>query len=124
MNNPFLHRLIKEKKSDVVHSSAYAKMQNSNSVGVASTQSFAERQKIEHGRRFVRRYGDSKLTNEFGRLSWQSRKNAQQTNNTQNGTPEIDKSLGTRNGSIGRSSPSAGTGPARMPSRKNPGISR
>lgn len=61
--NPFLHRLIKEKKEDVVHSSAYAQAQNAG-IGASSTQSFEKRREIDQNRTVVRGYGDSKIVSE------------------------------------------------------------
>lgn len=62
--NPFLKRLIKEKNEDVIHSSAYAKVQNDGNMGVASTRSFAERQAIGENRTMVKGYRDSKVVND------------------------------------------------------------
>ena len=36
VNAPLLNRLMKEKKGDVVHSSAYAKAQNQGGIGSSS----------------------------------------------------------------------------------------
>ena len=99
MNNPFLKRLMKDKKEDVVHSSAYAKVQNSNGIGVASVETFSGRLAIEQNRQVVRGYGDSKIVNE-------ARGNA----------PRAKKY-----------EPPETSGPERRaipPIRKNPGISR
>lgn len=60
--NPFLKYLIKEQKSDIVHSSAYGKAQNSTGMGVASTQSFSERMETEQNRKMVRKYNESRVT--------------------------------------------------------------
>lgn len=62
--NLFLHRLMKEKKEDVVHSSAYAEAQNGGEIGTASAQSFEERQKIEQNRTMIQGYRDSKVIND------------------------------------------------------------
>ena len=59
--NPFLKYLIKEKKEDILHTSAYAKVQNGEGFGASSSQSFEDRQKIEANRQIVRGYNDSKL---------------------------------------------------------------
>ena len=59
--NPFLKYLIKEKKEDILHTSAYAKVQNGDAFGASSTQSFEERKKVEANRQIVRGYNDSKL---------------------------------------------------------------
>ena len=59
--NPLLHRLIKEKKEDVVHTSAYAEAQNKSGIGSASVQSFTERRRIDLNRSSVGRYKDSEI---------------------------------------------------------------
>ena len=64
MNNPFLKRLMKEEKKDVMHSSAYGQAQNVGGMGVASTESFEKRRKIDMGRTQVRRYGESKVAHQ------------------------------------------------------------
>jgi len=61
MNNPFIKYLIKEEKKDVVHSSAYGKVQSGEAIGAASTQSFDERMKIEKNRQVIRGYNDSRV---------------------------------------------------------------
>ena len=62
--NPFLHRLMKDKKDDIVHSSAYAEAQNSEGIGAASVQSFEDRKKIEANRTTIQGYRDSRLVND------------------------------------------------------------
>lgn len=57
--NPLLKYVMKAKKEDVVHSSAYGKAQSGGGIGVASTQSFAKRMEIEKKRNLVRGYGDA-----------------------------------------------------------------
>lgn len=64
MNNPFLNRLVKDKIEDVVHSSTYAKAQNSNGLGATSSQSFTDRMKIEHNRKRIRGYNDARVVTE------------------------------------------------------------
>ncbi|MBR6505545.1 hypothetical protein IKT18_01735 [Candidatus Saccharibacteria bacterium] len=59
--NPLLKYMMKEEVKDVLHTSAYARAQNSGAMGASSTQSFEERQKIEANRQAVRRYSDSNL---------------------------------------------------------------
>ena len=61
MQNPFLKLVMKDKKGDVVHSSAYGEAQNGGGIGVASTQSFTERMKIEQNRKRVRGYNESRV---------------------------------------------------------------
>lgn len=59
--NPFLKYVIKDEKEDIVHSSAYAKVQNGGAMGASSAQSFAERQRIEQNRQVVRGYNSSRI---------------------------------------------------------------
>ena len=59
--NPFLKRLMKAKKEDVIHSSAYGAVQNQGGIGSASTESFRDRMKMEKNRTMVRGYGDSSV---------------------------------------------------------------
>ena len=59
--NPFLKYVMKDKKEDVFHSSTYAKAQNGGSMGVASTESFAVRVKINNNRKMVGNYGSSRI---------------------------------------------------------------
>ena len=61
MKNPFIKYVVKEKKEDIFHSSAYGKAQNGGIIGVASAQSFSERMKIEKNRRIVQAYNDSRV---------------------------------------------------------------
>ena len=66
MNNPFLNRLIKDDKADILHSSAYARAQRSGGMGTDSVESFAERRKIDRNRTVIRGYNDSKIAGESG----------------------------------------------------------
>ena len=61
--NPFTKYLIKDKKEDIFHSTAYAKAQNGSTMGAVSTQSFAERQKLEQNRQMIQGYGASRIAN-------------------------------------------------------------
>ena len=59
--NPFLKYVMKDKKEDVFHSSAYAKAQNGESMGAASSESYNVRVNINQHREKVRGYGDSEI---------------------------------------------------------------
>lgn len=63
MKNPFIKYLMKEKKEDIFHSSGYGKAQSAEVIGTASTQSFADRMKIDKNRQIVRGYNDSRIAN-------------------------------------------------------------
>ena len=64
MKNPFLKRLMKDTKSDVIHSSSYASAQNAGNIGAASTETFAQRKDIKQNRQMVNNYGTSRLVND------------------------------------------------------------
>lgn len=59
--NPLLKYMMKDKKEDVVHSSAYANAQNGGAFGSSSSQSFEKRMEIDKNRKIVRGYQDSKI---------------------------------------------------------------
>ena len=118
MNNPFLKRLIKEKKEDVVHSSAYAQVQNEGKIGSASVESFTKRLSIDKNRQVVRRYGDSQIVNEaWGNAGMRAKKYEAPQKSPEN---QPIPSLGSR-GNNGLGNVREGMVP---PARKNPGISR
>lgn len=54
-----------DKAADFMHSSAYAKSQSGNSFGAAAGDTFAERQAIEEKRKYVQKYGNSRIANSF-----------------------------------------------------------
>ncbi|MDR3297840.1 MAG: hypothetical protein LBT19_00450 [Candidatus Nomurabacteria bacterium] len=60
-NNPLLKYVMKTQTPEVLHSSGYAKTQNADSFGAASTETFSERRRIEEQRKFVRGYRNSLL---------------------------------------------------------------
>ncbi len=63
MNNPFIKYVMKEKKEDIFHSSAYGKAQNGEAIGAASAEGFNERLKIDRNRQIVKGYNDSRVVN-------------------------------------------------------------
>lgn len=123
--NPLLKHMMKAKTEDVIHSSAYAQVQNQQGIGSASTESFADRMKIEKNRTRIRAYGDSKVVNDsFGQAPRPKVYNA-----------EADKSQrmqfrDNNSAAIGRASMTNRAGatpppkPAAPPMWKKPGISR
>ena len=52
-------------RSDMMHSSGYAKAQNGSSFGAAGGTSFSERKNIEERRKYVQGYRNSKIMNSF-----------------------------------------------------------
>ena len=149
--NPFLKRLMKDKKEDVAHSSAYGKVQNARGIGVASTESFATRRAMNRNRTMVRRYDESKVVTEVGDGVPKAMKyDAEQDkasldavktglNKEQGGSgalgqrgkgPVLDKS-GMQEAAMARAKMTnrfAGSAPSKgssaPPARRNPGISR
>ena len=63
MNNPFIKYVMKERKEDIFHSSAYGKAQNGEAIGAASTEGFNDRMKIDRNRQIVKGYNDSRVVN-------------------------------------------------------------
>ena len=59
MNNPFLKYVMKDKKEDIFHSSAYGRVQNGASMGAASSRSFTERREAQENRKIVGGFGQS-----------------------------------------------------------------
>lgn len=59
--NPFLKYVMKDKKEDVFHSSAYAKAQSGETMGAASTESYQVRVNVNQNRTRVRGYSDSEI---------------------------------------------------------------
>ena len=100
--NPFLKHVMKEHNTDIFHSSTYGKAQNGGSMGVASTESFEARKKIEENRKIIKGYGNSSV---MGQTIGNGPK-------TKTYTPPA-----------GAGGANSGPRPAPMPPR-NPGISR
>ena len=61
--NPFLKRMMKVKKEDVIHTSAYAEAQNQGGIGAASTESFERRRQVDNSRTRVQAYDHSEIAN-------------------------------------------------------------
>lgn len=78
MGNLLSKFVFKDKKDDVVHSSAYGVAQNEGGIGAASTQSFAQRMEIERNRQNIKGYRDARVVNERGREAWRIRQEARQ----------------------------------------------
>ena len=64
MQNPFIKYVSRERKEDIFHSSAYGKAQNGGNIGAASTESFADRRKIENNRQIIRKYNDARVVSQ------------------------------------------------------------
>lgn len=63
MYNPFLKRLMKDRKEDIIHTSTYAEAQNQG-IGSTSSSTFTERQRVEQNRTVVQSYRDAQLVRE------------------------------------------------------------
>lgn len=63
MKNPFLKYMMKEKKENIFHSSAYGKAQNAEAIGTTSVESFEARMRMEKNRQIVHGYNDSRIAN-------------------------------------------------------------
>lgn len=129
--------IMKEKTKDVIHSSAYAQAQNGGNMGAASTQSFAERQKINQNRQRIRGYNDSRVVSQAFASSGVKAKtytppepkdtfsSSRDTGTANRGT--LDRGTTGRN-TLSGPQPSTnlrgGTNTPPPPMRKNPGISR
>ncbi len=60
--NPLLKYVMKDKKEDIFHSSAYGKMQGA-SMGATSAQSFNKRREIDKNRQNIGGYTSSGIAN-------------------------------------------------------------
>ena len=75
MRNPLLKFVMHEKKTDVVHTSAFGRAQNGRGMGATSAQSFSERMKVEKNRKRVRGYNDSRVvTQAYGAVGVRAKK--------------------------------------------------
>ena len=111
---------MKDKKEDVVHTSAYASAQNKG-IGASSTESFAKRRVIDQNRTIIKRYNDSQVVTET------------QANAPKPKTYEVAKDATiSRFKSVEPTNPSSAagslaspkSGPQTPPARRNPGIHR
>ena len=125
MNNPLLHRLIKEKKGDVVHTSSFGATQNAGNIGASSSMSFEHRMAIEKNRKRVRAYADAELmVNSWSRKPAIGR-SQQKTRGTSVNAGKKDSSSRFGEGQRKTGANMAGRqGHSSLPVRKNPGISR
>ena len=61
ISNKLIRRISKTSRSEVMHSSGYARFQSTNTFGAAGGDSFSQRQKIEQNRKTVQSYAHSRL---------------------------------------------------------------
>ncbi|MBO7132062.1 hypothetical protein J6V85_02255, partial [Candidatus Saccharibacteria bacterium] len=113
------------KTEDVVHSSAYAQAQNKKGIGVASTEGFAERMKIEQNRTTIRAYGDSRVVNDsFGQAPRPMVYNPETDKSERLKIRDRDSMAVGRAMMANKTAVPAPSKPTVPPARKNPGISR
>lgn len=137
MINPLLGRLMKEKKEDVVHTSAFAEAQNRGGFGSTSTESFERRREIDQQRTLVGGYRDARVVSDRGVEAWRIKQEMRQLGEDGSSASRNDGraggGLGVRGGAAVRNKPgdlnkgvagSKGAAGLRPPARKNPGISR
>ena len=116
--NPLLHRLMKDTKDDVIHSSGYAEAQNSGSMGAASAASFAARQALEQNRTTIKKYSASQIANN----SYGNTMRAKTYEPKKEAPNYVDRFKNNQAGSS-NTPPTPENRPA-PPARKNPGIFR
>ena len=133
--NPFLKYLVKEQMPDVVHSSVYAKAQNENGIGAASTESYEVRVKIDKNRQKIRGYRDSGLINDAKMNTSKARAYTATESekalgeirggmNTENAGPVNNTDVAFKRAAMSRNSTLSGAPSRRgMATVKNPGIS-
>lgn len=111
MRNPLLKFVMREKKTDVVHTSAFGKAQNGQGMGATSVQSFSERMEVERNRKRVRSYSDSRVVAQaYGAVGVRAKEYILPEKNEKAGTEAI--------GSL------RADGPRRFEAPKRPGISK
>lgn len=54
-----------DRRENMMHSSGFATAQSGVNLGAAAGETFAERQALDEKRKFVRRYSNSRIMNEF-----------------------------------------------------------
>ncbi len=60
--NPLLKYMMKnEAKSEVFHSSGYARAQNGGNMGATTAESFSQRQSIEERRKFIQGFRNARI---------------------------------------------------------------
>ena len=131
MNNPFLKRLMKDKKEDIMHSSVYAKAQSAGVMGATSTTGFTERLGIDNNRQMVSKYHDSGVVSRvYRKTPGESVVEKRGTmisvdgSNSRMAASRVAEERPSTGGGVRRSSFEAARRPGMPPTRKNPGISR
>ena len=68
LSSGMIKRLTNVNVANATHSSGFAQVQNGNSMGVASTQSFSERKEIDANRTLVQKYKQSQVAQSVNRM--------------------------------------------------------
>lgn len=129
MKNPLLKYLIKANKEDVFHSSAYSKVKSGDTIGSASSESFATRQAIEQNRQLVKKYHDSLIaSNTYNRhLAASSTNSASSSNptNSSSSTKDTQATIASNRAAVAkkfvpieRPASSAPSSPSSLPPRR------
>lgn len=59
-------RLMKnDRKEDILHSSGYAKAQSGRGIGAAGTDDFAARKALDSQRKYIQKYKNSRIMNNY-----------------------------------------------------------
>ncbi len=132
MKNPFLHRLMKDNKKDILHSSAYARVRNGGNMGSDSVESFAARRAVDAKRRAVRGYNESRMVGESGVRAMGARQSKKEGSSEEIVSKRsFDKKVDNNNKDANRASgqrrfvePNLNRPAAKPPVRRNPGVSR
>ena len=139
MSGTLLKRLMKDKKEDIAHTSAFADVQNKGRFGVSSSLSFEERMAIEKKRKLIKKYDESKVAHSTEEEIWRLKQNKRRVSEKKGNNTTNDNSVsGDDDASVGRASgvgrDSGGTDVignatkrammSKPPMRRNPGISR
>lgn len=120
MINPLLKRLVKEKKEDIAHTSAFAEVQNRGGFGSASVESFEKRREIDKQRKMIGGYRDARVVSDRGIEAWKIRQEKRQLGGDDGGN---SGGVSGFHGELRSETNNASTS-SRPLARKNPGISR
>ena len=95
LSSGMIKRLTNVNVANATHSSGFAQVQNGNSMGVASTQSFSERKEIDANRTLVQKYKQSQVAQRKSRLESSGlRKYDTSGKNAMSGSAEVAKTRG------------------------------
>lgn len=93
MKNPFLEYIMKDKKEDIFHSSAYGKAQSGNMIGATSSEPFSVRLNTEKNRQIIKNYANSSLISSIAKNTQQAKSFTKDTSRSDSPLNERDKTL-------------------------------